>query len=259
MWWCYKVGFFDRKRIINSFDDCHFCKYQKDIYHFKIRNNLEIIVNELLGEIVSEYFKLDTVKTKLYKNHCWDGYVLMTKMFDVKGYDVIKLSPEYFTNVKIKDNVGLDNLKRLENIKYKDKERKYNVELLKLSLKKMIIRDLITNQTDRHENNFLFKVSKNEVIMLPLFDYEHSFFHDRYEHFYNLFDFDLNLKKVIKMIRIDDEFQELLYRAMDLNIYKIIYQLQDEYPVVLHHSDMVKYSRIISDKKEQIKKYKLIR
>lgn len=46
------------------------------------------------------------------------------------------------------------------------------------------------------------------------------------------------IEKVVNSLVNDDDFQELLYRVMDLNIYKIICQLQEEYPIVLFPSDM---------------------
>ena len=96
---CSMMNMFDRRKI-KLFKDDAFCKYKHQLYHYKVRN-LHSVVNELVGEIISEYFELDSVKSEIFREGSFMlEYILLTKLFDIKGYDLINFSTDYFPNIK---------------------------------------------------------------------------------------------------------------------------------------------------------------
>ena len=145
-----------------------------------------------------------------------------------------------------------------------DKEKYYreisNGTYAKLleDIKKLLVRDFISSQSDRHNCNMIFKVEKNNVCLMPVYDYEHSFMNNKFGEFFHIFDFDLKLKKVREYIRNDYTFQQLLIKAYYLNPEIIIEELENTYPVRLTQEERKAYIYIINNKQEKIKKYRLI-
>lgn len=253
----------DRKKVFSSLKHKYsFVKIDGTLYHKKMRHRV-YIVNELVGEFISQYFGLDTVKSIMYKDIKPSYYWLLSKVFtnNIEHYSYLdSLFPGFINS----STIGLDNLNNLSRI-YSFTHRKiYDVskrdlEKLSLSLRKLIVRDFITNQTDRHGANFMFSFNKSHVKLMPVYDYEHSFKKAEMKKFLGYFDFNLNDEDVIKFIKNDDIFQELLEIAMCLDMRKIIKQLEDEYPILLNILEKHDYTSIIRKKQSEIKRYKLLR
>ena len=122
----------------------------------------------------------------------------------------------------------------------------------------MIINDFIRHQSDRWYQNFLIQYDGNHCQLMPLYDFEYSFLeHD--ENLENSFKFDLNDKSVIKYVKKDEDFQELLDLAMNLDMKIVFERLFDEYPVMMNKDEINQYHYIVRNKKEEIKRYKLIK
>lgn len=261
--------------ILNKDDEANlFCeiyyKYQfikKNglIYHSVTRDKVKII-NELIGELVSEYFDLQTVKSVLYKKKSANlkerKYFLLTKIFTNKEFKysyINELFPDYKS---FKDDSNpLNNLNRLKRIQDENgiihNVSKDVVNKLVNDLKKMIIRDFITGTSDRHEENFVLRYDDNFVELMPLFDYEYSFkLGGRWG---NIFGIDLRNEKIVEFLRNDDKFQELLIKAIELKLNYIFKRLEDEYPIRLSSTEKWDYNEELKLTKENIKKYELIR
>ncbi len=261
---CYaKLSEVDRKKLF--YTDKHkfsFVKIDGVLYHIKMRQII-YIVNELIGELISQYFKLDTVKSTMYKDENESYYWLLSKVFtnEKERYSYLDwLFPDLINS----STIGLDNLNNLSRIYSLSHRKIYDVsksdlEKLSLSLRKLIVRDFITNQTDRHSANFMFSIYRSHVKLMPVYDYEHSFKKAEMLKYLGYFDFDLNKEKVIKFVQNDDIFQELLEVAMCLDMKKIIKQLEEEYPILLNILEKYDYSSIIRKKQNEIKRYKLLR
>jgi hypothetical protein len=256
-----------------------FCdkKYKKDfiklngvIYHKKDRLG-QTLLNELVGENVSEYFNLQTVKSIIAMSSSGESiskinnYVLLTKLFTNKNnkYDTY----EIFTESKYYEDVGLDNLDRLQTIYPLDVRKDILVdEKDKITIirdfKKLLVRDFMTDQTDRTSSNFTLQYCENHIELMPVFDYEHSFgdYYGYYRnHFFHIFDFDLRLLKVIEYARKDEYLQELLHLAMDLDMSRRIQMLEDEYCTCLTDNEKEKYNSVIKKNKSLIREHKLLR
>lgn len=240
--------------------DCYltnFVKKDNVIYHIKNKKN-KFLLNEIVGELVSEHFKLDTVKSKLYKME-QNNYCILTKLFtnkDNKYGDIFEIFPDFYAEYN-----NLEILKYLFRIKNSEGKEVYiskkNSSIIALKLKKMIIRDLITNTTDRQSYNFMFKVTKNKVDLMPLFDYEFSFKDGSTNG--NVISFDIFEPYMIDYFREDEVFQKVLHSAMDLNMKKIIKKLQQEYPIKLSMDEKWDYQDIVKDNQKMIHKLRLLK
>ena len=258
----------DKKQIFSyDFKENRFIKINDQLYFFKKAYNHKYIylINELMGELISKYFDLQTVHNEVIK---------YTNEYDRRRYGIISknfidnpslckyLSRSLFPDLKKEENIGLDNLNNLKNMI--DKEKYYreisNGTYAKLleDIKKLLVRDFISSQSDRHNCNMIFKVVKNNVCLMPVYDYEHSFMNNKFGEFFHIFDIDLKLKKVREYIRNDYTFQPLLIKAYYLNPEIIIEELENTYPVRLTQEEREAYSYIINNKQEKIKKYRLI-
>lgn len=259
----------DKKQILSyDFKINRFIKLDNTLYYFKKAYNHKYIylLNELMGELVSKYFKLQTVHNELIKytnEYNKIRYGLISKNFIDNPKNCKYLSSKLFPNLDKEKDIGLDNLNNLKTVIDNDKyyRETNNITYAKLleDLKKLIIRDFITSQTDRHNYNMIFKIIDNNICLMPVFDYEHSFMNNEYRTFFHIFDFNLKLKKVREYIKNDNIFQQLLYKSYSLKPELLIEELEDIYPVKLNDIEKDSYIYSINKKQELIKKYKLIK
>lgn len=252
----------DKKSIFCSPKYSHqFVKKDDVIYHAKLRR-INLVVNEILGELISEYFDLDTVKSKIFRGgqprYCW----LLTKNFTNFNEKYSYFTDKLFPNLNLEE--GLDKLYCLYQIYDKEIDKIYTVDendlkKLILSLKKLIVRDFMTNQVDRHYANFVLCYDKSFIKLMPVFDYEHSFKDGTIAKEFNIFDFKIWNDSAQDFIKEDDTFQELFEKALKLNMRKIIKKMCEEYPIRLSSSEKWDYESVTRERKNDIKRYKLIR
>ena len=127
-------------------------------------------------------------------------------------------------------------------------------------LKGMIISNFIRNQKDRLCRNFMLEIYGNHVKLCPLYDFEYSFLLvKKYAVEDNVFDFNIENKKVCKYIRKDNDFQILLNMVMDIDFKIIIEELYDMYGIIFTNEEKDNYIRIINENKNNIKTHKLLR
>lgn len=236
-----------------------FVKMKNNIFHMKIFS-LNEVVCEVIGELISDYFKLDTVHSLMYKDE-GNYFVLLTKIFTNSNSKYGFIDELFYENIyEAKDLCTLDEIKEvIDPITYDIyKIKKGCLERLILGLKKIIIRDFITNQRDRHPENFMFCYDKDCIELMPLYDYEHSFVKDDDE-INNLLSLNLNKKNVVEYVRKDATFQELFERALLLNMKEIFKRLKEEYFIELNSVERWDYEEIVRKKQNEIKEYKLVR
>ena len=255
---------YERDYLINAYKNIHlkyFNKIDSKIYHIKSVCEKNVIY-EFLGKVISEYFGDKQLESRLIVNE-YGRYYLITENFIKGGSYYTNILSDIFHNLKFDRNKRLDlfNLDLFDCLRFGDVLFKVNKEdliKLKYSLKSMIINDFMRNQSDRCYRNFMFEYNFNSLKLMPLYDFEYSFF-DNEEYLENIFKFYVNNENTINYVRNDEQFQELLYRAMDLDMDKIFIKLFDLYPIRLSDSEINMYKSIINDKKENIKKYNLIK
>lgn len=240
--------------------DYYFYNINNEIYHIKKKG----YIREILGNLVSKYYGLDCLESEMIQLE--NRYIyLITKNFIKEGHKYTNLNSGIFPHFNYNYYSGkssileLDNLNRIRSnntSKVVDTEKK-DLMKLKTDLKKMIILDYMTNQSDRAFRNFMIEYKDNNVKLMPLYDFDFSF--DQTNICNNAFDIDYLNNKELEYIKQDEVFQILLYKSMDLNMKDILDELMSKYPIILNKDEIEVYLNVIQDKKEEIKKYKLIR
>ncbi len=235
-----------------------FFKFNNKIYHFKITPR---IAEELVGENISDFFDLQTVHSEIskikfkrfsHKSIC----ILLTEVFTNESHQYFSFGD--FNQIKINDDIGLDNLNHLEYINHYKLSPK-NLQELGNDLRKMIVCDFLTNQLDRHIGNFMFEKDKLGYVKLcPVFDYEKSLDSTKDVIFYNMFNLDLNSPKVLQFIRHDKYLQFLFIKAMSLNINDRLNQIENIYPIKFSSEERFNYTNCIAKKQNEIITKKLI-
>lgn len=180
--------------------------------------------NELLGQEISDYFKLKTANYKIVKKfeNCYFATCLLSENFFDSNYNYLT-----FEDLQI-DTKNKKLAERLNLIKQVC--QKYNDEsnLLLQDIIKMSIRDLYSNMHDRHNRNFFFKRNDDGIRLAPLFDYELSFITPPTIYQNPLLKLDIYDKETGELIKNDDTFQESINRLMDINIEKLLEMTQEK-------------------------------
>lgn len=229
-----------RNRVDNWF------KLNKEWYYFKEYKTNSSFFNELLGELVSKYFNIDTVEYKITKviTPTKIKYGISSKNFVGKKDNCLTCLDFEFSK-KIDDLMSLKNLEILREYTKNDINYK---ELLK-TMKTFLIRDLYASQKDRAYTNFLFKENKGSLYLAPLFDYEDSF--GTAEIYYRnqivlLSLFSEETKKVLN----DSTFQIQLNKLMLLDMKRLIEELEDRHKILMTDD----YKNYYNNYDRQIKK-----
>ena len=247
----------DKRNLFCTFfyeDD--FLKIGETLYHFKKMDCKEIFY-EVIGEMISNFFSLKTVKNELYKKS--GEYYLLTKVF------TNSLNNYSFIDGLFEDDIVYGEIYNIDNIiKYKDlnsgkyiKILKKHLEKLLIDLKKLSVVDFITGQNDRHLENFMFCYDKGYIELMPVYDYGILF--EDGMHYDNLLSIYLSSEKIVEYIKNDKVFNNLFIRFLMLNIKDIFSKIENEYFIQLNNYEKDYFEAFINDKKEEVKKYNLVR
>lgn len=214
--------------------------YKSDGYDFHF-------VNELLGEVISEYFGLDTVHYQVAKRIVGgkEEYGLVSENF---------CSTDYLYTRTWDYNLESGNIHRLDELIEICKSPE-EFKLLLSDMKKFVIRDFYTSQLDRSGNNFLFKEKKDKSEgkrLAPLYDYENSFESISPEIYSNQI-LRVNMKdtELPKFFKKDPEYQENLSRIRDANMDELMKIVEERHNILIP-SDMKDYYRESDKEKKDI-------
>lgn len=232
----------------------HWHRIENEWYFFKTKGFDFYFCNELLGEIISNYFGLDTINYKVSK-------------LSVKGEkDKYGVASKNFCNPKYKYKRCWDykleprrDLRILDDIRLICKtDQEYN--LLLDDLKKFFIRDFYTAQADRTGNNFLFKIMPEGIRLAPLYDYENSFEVMDNSYYRNAIgEINMNDRNTLVRLRNDQKFQELLCLIMDANMPKFIDEVEEKHQIIVPDYCKGRYIKYDDEIKKLILKNKLIK
>ncbi len=214
--------------------------YKSDGYDFHF-------VNELLGEVISEYFGLDTIHYQVAKRIVGgkEEYGLVSENF---------CSTDYLYTRTWDYNLECGNIHRLDELIEICKSPE-EFKLLLSDMKKFVIRDFYTSQLDRSGNNFLFKEKKDKSEgkrLAPLYDYENSFESISPEIYSNQI-LRVNMKdtELPKLFKKDPEYQENLSRIRDANMDELMKIVEERHNILIP-SDMKEYYRESDKEKKDI-------
>lgn len=238
------------------------------IYYFKSVKNMFLTLNDLLGVKITEYFGLPSVHYEVAKGN-YNGqevFGLLSKYERKEGYYYQNLEDiVYGENSKLNSIHNPSNLSILEIL-----DEVYKGQPLSEQLKTLIVRDFVTNETDRkmgeihiHEINGITSIDK-------IYDYEVE---------WNLLGEDtgetsikeedigleykicglLNLTEAdYEYLRKDPVMQKALVKFMDLEISALLNMVETETPMLITSGDYEFYSQYAKMVKSKLKKYKII-
>lgn len=220
--------------------------YKSDDYDFHF-------INELLGEVISEYFGLDTVHYHVASLCVKDEsirYGLVSKNFCTPNYQY-KRSWDYgFSPRKY-----LDILKEVQSICHSEKEYLLLVE----DLKKFFIRDFYTSQLDRSGNNFLFQQTPSGIRLAPLYDYENSFETSYVDVYRNqIAEINLQNPETLMILKKDSKFQELLHLLMQSDMSSFLNEVEERHQIRIPSEYKTDYRSHTSEVKKLIVEKKLL-
>jgi len=231
-------------------------KVDGEYYYFKPMNNTFIFFNELLGEVISQYFDLDTVHYKIARLKVKgekDQYGIASKNFCNPQY-TYKTLIDY-----ISETDGLHifekDLSIIDKIKVICKSEG-EFRLLQDDLKKMFIRHFYNAQSDggNGQNIFLMNQPDDGIRLAPLLDYEMAYigYADLHRCFWDIGELNITNPDTINLFRNDVRFQELLYQLMDANINKFISEIEDSFKIKVPTEDKDHYIKYEARIKELI-------
>lgn len=230
-------------------------KIDGEWYFFKDNGCYDVyFINDLLGEVISEYFGLDTIHYQVGKL-CIEGkkdrYGLVSKNFCDKKY-AYKTAWDF----NFKARCDLEILETIRNVCKSEEE----YVLLLNDIKKFLIRDFYTAERDRTGNNFLFRVGDDGIRLAPLYDYERSFDSINLQFYRNqIAEINLVYSEVRILLRNDDVFQQLLNLIMQANMASFIEQVEDKHHVLIKDNEKRLYMEHDKEIKKIIKQRELIR
>lgn len=196
----------------------HWIKTNEKYYYYKYQSaTFQLnLLNELNGEALCDYMKLNTVHYMIGYDIDMECPTLLSETFRKKGKEYVTIMELPY--LKYIDTYDIfDELAQLN-------DKKIQVQFLE-QLKKMIVLDFYMGQTDRHEDNYLFEKNDDGYLLAPLFDFESSFHHfNTYGN--NFFACDLWNREQQKMIYQDKTFQKLFEQVYHINMKKILNQIE---------------------------------
>lgn len=230
-------------------------KVDDEWYYYKNPHE-DAFYKELLGEVISEYFDLDTVHYKIAKlivEGKDDSYGIASKNFYDRNMEYTHLNmPKCGLDYFNKSFEVLDKIRVLCN---SDKE----FMLLQNDFKKMIIRDFYSFERDRRIANFLFCETPNGLRLAPLYDYGWSYIDSNdFRTLQDYLDFDLNSSEIRDGLRNDAKFQELLNTLMDADISSFIEKVEQNHKIVFPESQIEHYKKYEKSVKNKVVEAKLI-
>lgn len=202
---------------------------ENDWYYYKCPSDSLYFLNEMLGEVLAEYFRLRTTHYQLAKLYYDNGSKvelgIASKNFCVPGHDY-RLIPK---EMKKKDLHIEDSVMNLCSNGGEYQE-------LLTSMKKNFIFSFYMGQSDQTRFNFLLEKADNKVMLAPLFDYEYAL--ECFLVFSNgIGVLDIRNIDTKIMMQKDDVYQESLERLMQLNMKKTLQKLEDYHQIKFYSDD----------------------
>ena len=209
-------------------------KIDDNWYYYK-KTGDEGLINELLGEIISEYFGLDTIHYEIAslinENGTYSTGVL-SKNFCKKDR-VYKTIEDYERTKKIKFSSTDDLSIAISKIK-KICHSNENSTILEEQIKRLFIRDFYTTEIDRGTTNLLFSENSTNISLAPLYDYEESFTPDEdlMKKYINCIGMiDINDIGSNNFLKNDRTCQELLNMLMNINIDTLLTKVEENHNI----------------------------
>lgn len=226
-------------------------------YFFKTDGFDVHFINELLGEVISEYFELETAHYKVAKLKVGD------KSPEIGVVSENFCSPDYqYTRIFDYPDLWSGDIYYLETLRdlcSSDEE----FQKLFYDFKKFMIRDFYTSQGDRNGNNFLFMepIDKSEGKRLaPLYDYQNAYEVYPRNLLHNaLIIQNMEKEDLRKYFKRDPEYQTILSKIRDVDMNSLLTEVQERHNIIIPEDIRRIYLECDKRKKEIVKNNRLVK
>ena len=229
----------------------HWHKVDGEWYYFKCEGDYYHSIRELLGEVISNYFHLDSVPYKIGKkiSNGKEEYGVVSKNFYDKNSRYKRIW-DYGINLN-KDLFLYDGLWMIcSNMD--------NYHSLSSDLKKLMVRDFYSSEGDRMAYNFLIQEKNGEKRLAPLYDYSLSFEFVNPYYRSEIGVININDKKCVKKIKEDYTFQFLFNHLMEANMEEFLQEVEDCNQLLLSGDEWHYFTKYDKDMKKLIRSKKII-
>lgn len=234
-----------------------FIKIDDKIYKVKYGNIT--FLREFIGEAISKYFNLQTVDNFLVR--CGGITLLLNELFTNAKDDYGSI--DRFPLVKKDVFLGLDNLNNLTEYSSRKvfdiiKISKDSHKKLLEDIKKMVVCDFVTGQVDRCKSNFMFRFDGDNVVLMPLYDHEMSFYKNieacKYNGYFNM---NFQNQRVIEYINNDEYLKMLLNKVLEMDMKEILKSLEEK-GIGISNEEMEYYIDSVEERKRKIMNSKIL-
>ena len=264
---------FCKRKTNNVYDNGIWVNLDGKTYYFKQIKTITRLINDLLGVKVTEFFDLPSVHYKIARGF-YNGaeiYGLISKYERNDNYQYKNLEDiVYSENSIIEDPYDIRNLSVLNAI-----ENAYGDTLLPTQLKKVLVRDLVTNEQDRRMSEIHIRENHNTTELDKIFDYEIEWNLKKDENEEDIDetnitkeDIDFNYKipglltltpESLPYIQSDPVFQDNLRKFMNMEVTSMLEQVEMDHQIILSQKDYDYYSLYTETVKSKIKSEKYLR
>lgn len=263
---------FYKRRTNNVYDNGIWILLDGKIYYFKEIKTITRLINDLLGVKVTEFFDLPSVHYKIARGF-YNGteiYGLISKYERNNNYQYKNLEDiVYSENSIIEDSFDIRNLSVLKAI-----ENAYSETPLPTQLKKVLVRDLVTNEQDRRMSEIHIRENLNTIELDKIFDYEIEWNLKKDENGDDMdeinitqedIDFNYRIpglltltKESLPYIQSDPVFQDNLRKFMNMEVTSMLEQVEMDHQIMLSQKDYDYYSLYTETVKSKIKSEKYL-
>lgn len=230
---------------------------------YKENNSGKIIYffNELIGEQIAKYLKIDTVHYEIAHNKVSQNKKEVNQDYGLISKNFRTNDKKYIFCTDLCGKKKIKNMRNLHSLKVRNKfKNKENYKEFKNKILAMTIMDFYRNELDRRSCNFVISKDQDGMIDLcPLFDYELSFdkVANKYTNAFLAMDFSKFKERMY--IRKSKVMQETLKKLMNMNIKDLVNKIETYYKLKVPKEIVNTYLYNDTVMKSKIKEYKLIK
>lgn len=223
--------------------------------YFKIPITNYSFLKELLGEKISKYFELPTVKYQL-ADAIWKEENIQYYSYGLFSKYARKKDCQYNNLYRIKElrchSLDLFILNTIDEL--------YPNQPIQKQFRLLIIREFLTQECDRSPSEILFENCDGKISLGPLTDYEMEWVEIPKKEYCleGYFLLDLDEPKIINQVKQDEYLKEALEKLMNINVLNLLREIEEEHKIKLIDYDKEYFTSQERQIKEYVKSKKII-
>ena len=228
----------------------YWLKRENKIYYFKVPIFEHQMLRELVGEKITSYFELPSVHYEIAKME-----IKGKTMYGLLSQYTRKQDKQYLSlyDWAVKEGWQQQNFLKFLSENYADQP-------LLEEYKKLLVRELYTQEEDRQVDETIVEIDQGKVQLSPLVDYEKEFILRRRldpVKIPRIQTFDIEDISTLLTVKADKSFENYFRQVKNLRINKLFTEIKGEFKLNLHPVDRKYYLDYDAGIKKHLKKYNL--